>query len=56
VTWPRDRVLSADHALDTLLPDLSELPRVGLEGWRAGFVDRVARACRSVADRSVAIF
>lgn len=48
--------LPADHAIVTSLPDHSELPDLGVDGWKRWFVDTVALACRSVADDSVAIF
>jgi hypothetical protein len=48
--------LPADHAIVTSLPDHSELPQLGVDGWRAWFVDTVTRACRAVADDAVAIF
>ncbi len=48
--------LPADHAIITSLPDHSELPELGVDGWRRWFVDTVALACRSVAADSVAIF
>lgn len=48
--------LPADHALITSLPDHSELPALGVPGWRAWFIATVALACRAVADDAVAIF
>jgi len=48
--------LPADHAIVTSLPDHSELPALGIDGWRRWFVDTVALACRAVADEAVAIF
>ena len=45
-----------DHAIVTSLPDHSELPALGVEGWKTWFADTVALACRAVADHSVAIF
>ncbi|MBA3394073.1 MAG: SAM-dependent methyltransferase [Deltaproteobacteria bacterium] len=48
--------LAADHAIVTSLPDHSELPDLGVDGWRRWFVDTVGLACRSVADDAVAIF
>jgi hypothetical protein len=40
----------------TSLPDLSELPALGLEGWRAWFIDAARRVIRWVPDAGVAIF
>jgi hypothetical protein len=48
--------LPPDHAIVTSLPDHSELPALGVDGWRRWFVDTVALACRAVADDAVAIF
>src|SRR5207237_1442369 len=50
------KALPADHAIVTSLPDHSELPALGVAGWKAWFVDTVALACRAVADDSVAMF
>ena len=48
--------LPADHAVFTSLPDHSELPELGVAGWRTWFIDTVALACRAVADDAVAVF
>ena len=48
--------LPADHAIITSLPDHSELPDLGVDGWRRWFVATVELACRAVADQAVAIF
>jgi hypothetical protein len=56
VAWLAAAGLPPDHAVVTSLPDLSELPVLGVEGWRAWFVDTAALACRAVADDAVAIF
>ena len=48
--------LPADHAIVTSLPDHSEVPQLGVAGWKAWFVDTVALACRALADEAVAIF
>ena len=40
----------------TSLPDLSELPQLDLEGWRAWFVDAVRRVVGWVPEGGVAIF
>jgi hypothetical protein len=55
VAFLADR-LPADHAIITSLPDHSEVPSLGVDGWKRWFVDTVALACRAVADESVAIF
>ena len=56
VAWLASASLPADHAIVTSLPDVSELPGLGFDGWRAWFIDTVALACRQVADDAVAIF
>lgn len=56
VAWLEQAELSPDHALVTSLPDSSELPRLGFDGWRRWFVQTSALICRSVAPSAVAIF
>jgi hypothetical protein len=48
--------LPDDHAIFTSLPDHSELPALGVDGWRRWFVDTAARCCDAVGDRAVAVF
>lgn len=48
--------LPDDHAIITSLPDHSELPALGVDGWRSWFVATVALACRALADDGVAVF
>jgi hypothetical protein len=48
--------LPDDHALVTSLPDHSELPALGVAGWRTWFIDTVALACRALADDAVGVF
>lgn len=56
VAWLEGASLPSDHAIVTSLPDSSELPRLGFDGWRRWFVDTAALVCRRVADDAVAIF
>jgi hypothetical protein len=56
VAWLRAAALPPDHAVVTSLPDRSELPELGFEGWRRWFVETAALACAAVADEAVAIF
>lgn len=56
VAWLENAALGPEFAIVTSLPDASELPRLGFDGWRSWFVDTAALVCRSVADDSVAIF
>jgi hypothetical protein len=48
--------LPDDCAVITSLPDHSELPELGVAGWRDWFIATVALACRAVADEGVAVF
>jgi len=48
--------LPPDHALVTSLPDHSELPELGFEGWRAWFVETAERCCAAVDAGAVAVF
>lgn len=48
--------LPADHAVVTSLPDGSELPELGFDGWRRWFVDAATACCQAIADDAVAIF
>ncbi|MBA3502021.1 MAG: SAM-dependent methyltransferase [Deltaproteobacteria bacterium] len=45
--------LPDDHAIITSLPDHSELPKLGVDGWRRWFVETVALVCKTV---DVAVF
>jgi len=40
----------------TSLPDISELPHLGFEGWRAWFLDAARRVVRWVPEGGVAVF
>lgn len=46
----------ADHAVVTSMPDHSEVPSLGVEGWKRWFTDTAAACCRAVADDAVAVF
>lgn len=52
----RESALPPDHAVVTSLPDYSELPKLGFDGWRSWFMEAVEAGCRAVADEAVAIF
>jgi hypothetical protein len=56
VAWLERTRLPADHAIVTSLPDGSEVPHLGFEGWRSWFVDVAALACSRAADDAVSIF
>jgi hypothetical protein len=56
VAFLRRGRLPADQAVVTSLPDSSELPALGFEGWRDWFIEVAALCCEAVADDAVAIF
>ncbi|MBW2731104.1 MAG: SAM-dependent methyltransferase, partial [Deltaproteobacteria bacterium] len=56
VAWLEAADLASDHAIVTSLPDHSELPALGVEGWREWFVNVAALACEKTADDAVTIF
>lgn len=56
IAWLRASALPATHAVVTSLPDASELPALGFEGWKAWFVDTAALACERTADGAVTVF
>ena len=56
VAWLEAATLPADHAIVTSLPDLSEVPKLGPDGWRRWVIETAALACRRIADDAVAIF
>lgn len=56
VGWLHAATLERDQAVVTSLPDASELPRLGTDGWRDWFVDTVRLICEKVSPSSVAVF
>lgn len=56
IAYLREAALGPEVAIVTSLPDASELPALGDEGWRAWFSDVAELACAKVHPRSVAIF
>lgn len=44
------------HAFVTSLPDSSEIPSLGFDGWRRWFIDTAALICAKTADQGVSIF
>jgi hypothetical protein len=56
VAWLEAATLPPDHAIVTSLPDRSEIPHLGFDGWRDWFVDTAALVCRAVTDDAVAVF
>ena len=56
LAWLRAQSLPADHAIVTSLPDYSEVPRLGFEGWKGWFRDVAELACTQVAASAVTVF
>lgn len=52
----QEHVLPADHALVTSLPDSSELPRLGFEGWQHWFVAAASAVCSAADSGAVSVF
>lgn len=56
LSWLRAAGTLAGASVVTSLPDASELPALGFEGWRRWFDEAAALTMRSVPDEGVAIF
>jgi DNA methylase. len=56
IAWLQAQGKLAGASVITSLPDVSELPRLGLEGWRRWFEDAAALVMACTADEGVAIF
>ncbi|HET7754903.1 MAG TPA: SAM-dependent methyltransferase [Anaeromyxobacteraceae bacterium] len=56
IAWLRAARLASEHAIVTSLPDASELPELGFDGWRRWFIETAELVCRAAADDGVAIF
>ena len=56
MAWLAGAALGPEHAIVTSMPDHSEVPDKGVDGWRAWFVDTAELACRQVADDAVVVF
>lgn len=54
--WLEAHPLGPECAVVTSLPDSSEVPALGFDGWKRWFSGAAERICRSVSDNSVAIF
>lgn len=55
-TWLDEHPAEPGSSVITSLPDLSELPELGLEGWRSWFIAAAERVLRWLPDDGVAIF
>ena len=56
IAWLREQTLEATHALVTSLPDVSELPHLGFEGWREWFIETSALVCERTHPDAVSVF
>ncbi|HET6581782.1 MAG TPA: hypothetical protein VFG69_00020 [Nannocystaceae bacterium] len=56
VAWLRGHALAPEAAIVTSMPDHSEVPALGVDGWKRWFVETAALACSRVADEAVAVF
>lgn len=56
LAWLEEHPAEPGTSVITSLPDISELPELGFEGWRAWFIAAAERVMRWVPDAGVAIF
>ena len=56
IVWLQAQGKLAGASLITSLPDVSELPRLGLDGWRRWFEDAAVLVMACTPDEGVAIF
>jgi hypothetical protein len=56
IAWLQAQGKLVGASLITSLPDVSELPRLGFDGWRRWFEDAAALVMACTADEGVAIF
>jgi hypothetical protein len=56
IAWLAARSRTPGVSVITSLPDRSELPELGLDGWRSWFESAAELVARSVSDEGVAIF
>jgi hypothetical protein len=56
IAWLQAQGKLAGASIITSLPDVSELPRLGLDGWRRWFEDAAALVMACTVDEGVAIF
>lgn len=54
--WLREQGRLTDASVVTSLPDVSEVPELGFDGWRVWFQDTAALVMAAVPDDGVAIF
>lgn len=56
VAWLREQRFEPGTAVVTSMPDSSEIPALGFDGWRKWFSDTSELICRTMSDDDVAIF
>jgi hypothetical protein len=56
VAWLKAHPLPPGHAIITSLPDSSEVPALGFDGWRGWFIDAVKVCLDACPDDSAALF
>lgn len=56
VAWLSNQRFGPEVAVVTSLPDSSEMPGLGFDGWKRWFIDTAALICRQLSDEGVAIF
>ncbi|MFO0597158.1 MAG: SAM-dependent methyltransferase [Myxococcaceae bacterium] len=56
VAWLRAQQFDEGDAIVTSLPDSSEVPGLGFEGWRRWFIETSALICQQLAPNGVAVF
>jgi len=56
IAWLREADLGPAHAVITSLPDHSEVPAMGVDGWKQWFVATVALIAGRIAPEAVALF
>lgn len=54
--WMRAHAAEAGASVITSLPDVSELPELGFEGWRSWFIDAARAVLRWVPASGMAVF
>jgi hypothetical protein len=54
--WLREAKLGPEDAIVTSLPDVSELPQLGLDAWRDWFVETSQLACEAAHEDATVIF
>lgn len=54
--WLRGASLGPEDAIVTSLPDVSELPQLGLDGWRHWFAETAALACDAAHEDAAVVF